>query len=196
MVSNKKLFLLQIFKYLLLIVSILFAYIYHTWPSIIMLLWACHSNFDSSIRSFGELTWYGYCPCFIFVIIYFYAANIYIDHHKVSDKEEYGFFEFQYFILELLIMQAWYFWFIFWVYLSQKLKKSDENYGERFLVFAKKWTNSKDSFSLQNIILITMIPLFQYSLYSLIFYLGILKVDLNHVLYLIFFVMFLTIPNK
>ena len=93
-------------------------------------------------------------------------------------------------------MQAWFFWFIFWVYLSQRLKKSDENYGERFLVFAKKWTHSKDSFSLQNIILITMIPLFQYSLYSLIFYLGILKVDLNHVLYLIFFVMFLTIPNK
>jgi len=83
-----------------------------------MLLWACHSNFDSSLRSFGELTWYGYCPSFIFMITYFYAANIYIDHHKVYDKEEYGFFEFKYFILEHLLIEVWYFSFIFWVYKS------------------------------------------------------------------------------
>ena len=99
--------------------SILLAYFYHDWQSLILLLWVTHGTFVSSAKNFSSITRKVYLPSFMVIAMFYYSINIkLLLPERIWTREKvwnYGMFRYSNPVIEVITQQMQLVFVFFWV---------------------------------------------------------------------------------
>ena len=181
------------------LLGLIFAYMYHDWLSVVIILWVAHSCMVIKNRTFSLITYYFYLPLMIIICMFYYITNI----DKVVPESvyeidrvwaKYAIFQFEHPLFEVLLMQALILSIFFWIKMSENMPDVDDNL-EKYGVQIGLYMTTKNAYTAQYLFFLFM-PVTEAILLLMLVLVGLQTIDVYHIVLLFNFNIFIVFPKK
>mmetsp|Transcript_10288 Transcript_10288/g.15689 ORF Transcript_10288/g.15689 Transcript_10288/m.15689 type:complete len:389 (+) Transcript_10288:912-2078(+) len=170
-------------------------FLYHDVPSLMILIWILHSVIDECTARFARLTQRIYLPAAIIISVYYYATNLNgIRESPIAEKGV----KFQHSFIEVILMELMIFFTVAWTGIQLRMAAifpttSCEESDDVCLRFVQHMSSKKRNTFVICVFLI--IPWFEMAFLSTILLLGMNRVDVYHLVFMLFFISLAMLPH-
>ena len=177
------------------LLSFVWAYCYHDWQSVILLIWIVHSTMFKSTKRFKIAMLFFYLPVITIIFFWYYVTNIWgllrwadQDQQRITTLYKYGFYKMHIPPLEIGFMFCN---VVCFIKLAQILKPESEDASQKS--FLSKLGNPNSSIMVQFLFLFLIYV--EYPLMLFLVLAGLDKMDVYHIMMLLFFICYTLTPS-